>query len=201
MAQSYEEWQDAHIEEQRKLQNEAREELSVDAEPAYEGGPSGPLSGEAAEEHLRNVRGTMIFGDTDTTGGTGANVTDVPSSDNEAATVAAAEVQADREAGDEQTEGVSNDEARRQVDVAAGTTESAEEVDAGAEARADEEGEGDVSPANQEQGNQAQQTAAEKVRAIQEAESVEEVDELAADDERVTVRQAAEKRRGELAEE
>lgn len=121
---TYEEWQEAHIKEQMEIVEKQREENAKLVEP-IKGGPGGPETEKEGIERANAVRSTMIFGDTDTIAG------DVVSSDNEAATVAAAE--ADAEGMD-----VSSDEARRQVDVAAGTTASAEEVDANADDKADE---------------------------------------------------------------
>jgi hypothetical protein len=81
----------------------------------------GFASQEEYREHVANVPG--IFGDTDTLEG------DVVSHNNEAATVAVAEVDAST---DDDAEELSHDQARRQVD--AGTiVPSAEQVEEGAE--------------------------------------------------------------------
>lgn len=120
---TYEEWQEQHMKDQMEAQEQARkdiEQASKDAEPIT-GGPGGAETAEQQRERVAQVRRTMVFGDTDTTAGVGAVNADVPSADNEGASVAAAE--ADAEGAD-----VSPDEARRQVDVSAGTTLSAEEV-------------------------------------------------------------------------
>lgn len=121
---TYEEWQEAHIKEQQEVIDKQRKENEKPGDP-IEGGPGGAETEKEGIERANAVRSTMIFGDTDTIAG------DVVSSDNEAANVAVAE--ADAEGAD-----VSKDEARRQVDVAAGTTASAEEVEAGADDKADE---------------------------------------------------------------
>jgi hypothetical protein len=81
-------------------------------------------------EHVAQVPG--IFGDTDTTAGAGANLTEVPSAQNELATVEVAEKDEAAATGDEEAQAASNDEARRQADVAGGQP-SAEEVQAGSE--------------------------------------------------------------------
>jgi hypothetical protein len=159
---------------------------------------SGVLKGDEAEEHRRAVGRTMIFGDIDTTAGASAGGTDVPTTDNETATVDVAEKDVQASLGDEDAEEVGDQQARRQGAVEAGITESAEEADTGAEAREENEGEGDVAPADVEGGHGAQTRAADKVRAIQEAETVEEVDELLDGDERSTVVHAAEKRKEQL---
>lgn len=118
---TYEEWQEEHIKAQQKVMDENAKTLEKSQKDAIEGGPSGAETPEEQEERVAAVRSVMIFGDTDTTAGAGAVGTDVPSADNEAAGVAAAE--ADSKGLD-----ASSDEARRQVDVDAGTTASAEEV-------------------------------------------------------------------------
>lgn len=204
MAQSYQEWQDAHIEANKAADEERRAEADKWAdENAIEGGPSGPETPEQQAERVRAVRRTMIFGDTDTTAGVDATGTDVPSADNEGASVAVAEAEAsDADAN--------TDEARRQVDADA-RDESAEEVDEGADDQADadpflagrtQDGDSaaDEQPAETPAEDASTLSAREKVGRIEAADSVEEVDRLAADDDRATVRQAAEKRRGELAE-
>lgn len=120
---TYEEWQESHVKAQMEAQEQARkdvEQASKDAE-TITGGPGGAETAEQQRERVAQVRRTMVFGDTDTTAGAGAVGTDVPSADNEGASVAAAE------AASEDAD-VSHDEARRQVDVDAGTTLSAEEV-------------------------------------------------------------------------
>lgn len=144
-----------------------------------------PLAGAAAEEHMRLARQTGIFGDTDTTAGVNASGTDVPSADNEAATVAVAAKDAAAEDGDGDADDAGDAQARRQVDASAGTTGFADEVDAGAAEQ------GDAT-------TDVPDKAADKVDAIKTADSHAEVDRLAADDDRVTVKDAAEARREEL---
>lgn len=96
-----------------------------DDEPADEG-----FADMAAyREHVGKVPG--IFGDLDTTAGPDAAGIDVVSANNEAATVAEAEVDA---SDSDEAEGVTRGEARRQVD-AGNTTPSAQEVEKGAEKR------------------------------------------------------------------
>lgn len=94
-----------------------------------------PDTGETQEEYQERVRlasTTGIFGDTDTTAGAGAVGQDVPSSNNEAATVAVAQADAAAVQDPESDEAnASVDEARRQVDVS-GAQPSAEQVDEGA---------------------------------------------------------------------
>lgn len=89
--------------------------------------------GETEEEYrerIANVPG--IFGDIDTTAGVSASGIDTLSADNEQATAAAAAVEAQGNAGDEEAAEMSHGEARRQADVA-GEAPSAEQVEAGAE--------------------------------------------------------------------
>ncbi len=93
----------------RKAAEKAREDNGAD-------------KGETEEEYyerIANVPG--IFGDTDTIAG------DVPSRNNEEATVAAAEVEAS-------DDNATSDDARRQVDVAADDTPSGDEIEAKTEA-------------------------------------------------------------------
>jgi hypothetical protein len=107
-----------YAEEQRKAAEDARDDAN---------------KGETEEEYYERInlaRASGIFGDLDT--GVGAE-DQVVSRDNEAATVATAEVDAAAEAGNDEAEDASTAEARRQIDVAAGTTESAEAADAKAD--------------------------------------------------------------------
>jgi hypothetical protein len=163
-------------EEERQRQLDEAERLRGEA----------PDAAETEEEYYQRValaRTAGIFGDTDTTAGVGANQTDVPSHDNEAATDAVAQADAAEEAGEDSDEANASDaEARRQVDVAGGQP-SAEEVEAGAQAQGDTEGD---------------TLAKDQIAAIEGASTVEEVDSLAEGDERVTVQDAAEKRKAEL---
>lgn len=119
-------------EEATKLGQDYRDAQRADAEKAREENPSQVETEEEYHERIRLASTTGIFGDLDTTAGADASATDVPSSNNEAATVAVAEVDAAAEEGDEEAAELSTDEARRQVDVA-GVQPSAEEADAGAE--------------------------------------------------------------------
>lgn len=173
MAKNREEWAKEHTEEQSKLQQEFAEDQRSGAEEGRFDEPDNVETEEQYHERLAAVRGSMIFGDTDTTAGASAAGTDVPSTDNEAAGVAVAEKDAQAEAGDDQAEDTSDAEARRQVDVNAGTTASAEEVDEGAEeqveadpfraeAAADEDDEEDLTPAQKAARTRARNKAAEE---------------------------------------
>jgi hypothetical protein len=199
MAKTYKEWAEEHAttqaEEQRKGNEEVRAQLEKDA---LDFGPAGPETEEETIERANLVRRTMIFGDIDTTAGASAGGTDAPVTDNEEATRASAEVDAKAAEGDEEAQDLSNDQGRRQVSISSDLAESAEEASAGAEAREGAEGEGDVAPAAMDEGHAAQQSASQKVEAIQQADSPEEVDELLGDDDRVTVKRAADKRKSEL---
>lgn len=96
---------------------------------AREDQPSSAETEEQYYERIANVPG--VFGDTDT-----AIRQDVPSRNNEAATVAVAEADAQAEEGDNPD--VSVDEARRQVDITADATPSAQEVEKGADDNKDD---------------------------------------------------------------
>ncbi len=103
------------IEDENKRIREAAEKARDEA---------GHDEGETEEEYnyrIANVPG--IFGDTDTTAGDGATGMDVVSANNEQATAVAAAVEADDDTD------VSHDVARRQSDIAAEDTPSAEEVE------------------------------------------------------------------------
>jgi hypothetical protein len=91
MAKNREEWAKEHTEEQVKAQEDFANEVRQAAEDARFDEPETVETEEQYHERLAAVRGAMIFGDTDTTAGASASGTDVPSSDNEAATVAVAE--------------------------------------------------------------------------------------------------------------
>lgn len=125
--------------EQNEAATKAGQEFAdaqrADAEEARGNAPDAAETEEEYHARLQGARTSGIFGDTDTTAGSAANVTQVPSADNEAATVATAQADAAEEGSEEAA--ASDDEARRQVDVSAGQP-SAEEVDAGAEDQADE---------------------------------------------------------------
>lgn len=132
--QTRDEWAKEHEETQVKAQRDAQKEHDQWAEDnVLDESRNLALRGEEAEAHLAAVRSTQIFGDTDTTAGAGASGTDVVSHDNEAATVAVAEKDAQAEDGVEEAQDASDDQARRQIDVDAGVTASAEDVDAAAD--------------------------------------------------------------------
>jgi hypothetical protein len=133
MAKTREEFEKEASEAATKLGQEYRDEQRAAAEDAREDEQFAPETEEEYAERIRLARQSGIFGDTDTTAGAGASLTDVPSSDNEGATVAVAEADAQAAEGDEEAAEASTDEARRQVDVEAGTTASAEEVDEAAD--------------------------------------------------------------------
>jgi hypothetical protein len=134
---SYEERQESIVDDLKSEIEEIRSRAEAEREAAK------PDEGETEEEYRARLAAVPgIFGDTDTTAGAAASGTDVPSKDNELATQAVAEAEAAAEEGDEEAEGATVDEARRQVDVAAGTTESSEEVESGA---VEEDGDGDES--------------------------------------------------------
>lgn len=103
---------------------------------AREDQPSSAETEEQYYERIANVPG--VFGDMDT-----AIRQDVPSRNNEAATVAVAEADAQAEEGDNPD--VSVDEARRQVNIAADATPSAQEVEKGADDNKDDAKEDDKS--------------------------------------------------------
>jgi hypothetical protein len=147
-------------------------------------------SEEEAAERVRIVRATQIFGDTPTDPTIGD--IDTPAHDEEAANLAGAEVAARAEDGDEEAAELTQEEAKRQNEPL-----SAEDVQEGADEESAEEA-GVEGEATEE--DSGPRSAAEKVEAIKAASSVEEVDELAADDDRVTVRNAADAKRSELSE-
>lgn len=125
MAKNREEWEKEYVSEQQDEQAKVAKQSRSDAEEARFDEPNEVETEEQYYERLNAVRGTMIFGDTDTTAGADASGTDVPSADNEAAQVAVAEAHAEGE-------DVTSDEARRQVDVSASGLD-AEAVDEGAD--------------------------------------------------------------------
>lgn len=144
MAQTREEFEKEASEAATKLGQEYRDNQRSAAEDAREDSQFAPESDEEYAERVRLARQSGIFGDTDTTAGAGASLSDVPSADNEGATVAVAEADAQAATGDEDAADASTDEARRQVDVEAGTTASAEEVDEAADEPESDEEDGDV---------------------------------------------------------
>lgn len=150
MAKNYEEYVEEQVEQIKADSKEAADQVRSDAEGGRFDQPDTVETEEQYHERLAAVRGAMIFGDTDTTAGATASGTDVPSADNEAATMAVAEAHVQQLEGDVD-EDVSSDEARRQVDVSASGLD-AEEVDEGAEAQ--EEGDplraGDATQENSE---------------------------------------------------
>jgi hypothetical protein len=155
---SYEDRRDSVVDDFNQEQEDIKARALAEREAAK------PDEGETEEEYRARIAAVPgIFGDIDTTAGGAAAGTDVPSAQNELATVAAAEVEAEKQDGNEEAQELSNDEARRQTDVASGTAASAEEVDAGAEAQ-NEGQEGDVA-----QGQNQDEKAAEaaKVREVQ----------------------------------
>ena len=166
-------------------------------DPTAAPGPGEPLTEENYPAHVAAVPG--IFGDTDTSGTAGPGA-EVPTKNEEFAGTVVAETEAET--------GAEVAEARRQVDAAAGGT-FAEDVDQGAEEQ-DEAEEGSTEPINDQGADDAADddadadddgpTAAEVVEQIKDAETVEEVDELAEGDDRKTVKDAAETRRKQLAD-
>jgi hypothetical protein len=179
MAKNYEEYVEEQVDQIKADSKEAADQVRSDAEGARFDQPDTVETEEQYHERLAAVRGAMIFGDTDTTAGATASGTDVPSADNEAATMAVAEAHEDQEEGDVDAD-VTQADARRQVDVSTGTTPSAEEADAGAEAREEAAGEGDVAPAAGDDGLGAQGAAANEVREAQQSDgtSSDEDEEL-----------------------
>lgn len=146
--------------------------------------------GETREEYearIAHVRATQIFGDTPTDPTIGDVV--VPAHDEEAANVVAAEVDARAEDGDEEADDLSPEEAKRQLEPL-----DADVVQDDADARADDDGFALGSEASTDEAD-ADLTAKEKIARIEAANSVEEVNALAAGDDRKTVKDAADKKR------
>jgi hypothetical protein len=125
---------------------------------------------EEAEERIRIVRATQIFGDT-------------PTDPN----VAAAAVAAEAEEGNDEAADLSPEEAKRQLEP------SAEELEEGGAEVADE----DDSDSEEDEGDRK---AADVISDIESADSADEVDRLSEGDDRVTVKRAADKRKEELSE-
>lgn len=138
-------------------------------------------SEEEALERVRIVRATQIFGDTPTDPTIGDVV--VPTHDEEGAgaDLAAANADAEDVEGEDRDDLLSDEEVKRQGDTP--------QFEAAAEDLAEDE---DDEP--------EELTAHEKVDRIKAASSVEEVDKLAAGDDHVTVKRAADKKREELSE-
>jgi hypothetical protein len=137
---------------------------------------------EEAEERIRIVRATQIFGDTPTDPTIGDVV--VPAHDEEGANAAAAAVAAEAEEGNDEAADLSPEEAKRQLEP------SAEELEEGGAEVADDDSEED----------EGDRKAADVISDIESADSTDEVDRLSDGDDRVTVKRAAEKRKEELSE-
>lgn len=157
------------LKDQESAQDEWLEANSLD----LKGGTESP---EEAAERVQRARATGIFGDTPTDPTIGDIV--VPSADQEEATQSVAEVDAAAEAGDEEAEDLSPEEAARQSTYGL-----------------DEEDVESLDESDDEEEESSELSAADKVERIEAATSVEEVDELAEGDDRVTVQRAAEKKR------
>lgn len=178
-----------------QAQGEENNKAAVDAREDERAEP------ETREEYIERITNTPgIFGDIDTTAGTGADQTDTLSSKNELATVAAAEAEAEGEVEPDQS-GVADPVARRQPDIGA-TVPSADDV----EAQLDDEP--DTNPDEPEQPTQLrprraaredpdQKNAEELISDINSSEDLEFV-EAQLDDDRVTVQRAAVARKEEL---
>jgi hypothetical protein len=133
---------------------------------------------EEAEERIRIVRATQIFGDTPTDPTIGDVV--VPTHDEEGAGVDLAAANADAE-DEDSDELLSDAEVKRQGD--------APQFEAAAEELEDEEAADDSTDEADEL------SAKEKIRRIENASSDEEVNALAEGDDRKTVKDAADKKR------
>lgn len=150
---------------------------------------------EEALERVRIVRQTQIFGDTPTDPTIGDVA--VPAHDEETANVAAAEVDARADDGDEAAADLSPEEAKRQTealdadDVQDGAEEAGQTDEDSEEAGVESEDDSDADDSSDGE----DLTAAEKVERIKAADSAEEVDRLAAGDDRKTVKDAAEAKR------
>lgn len=134
---------------------------------------------EEARARVEQVRATQIFGDTPTDPTIGDTV--AVAHDEEAANVAAAEVDARAEDGDEVADDLAPEEAKRQFEPL-----SAESV------------QDDVDSERAEAPDADELSREDKIRQIESASSKEEVNRLAEGDERVTVTRAADKKRSEL---
>lgn len=145
-------------------------------------------SEEEARERVAQVRATQIFGDTPTDPTIGDTV--AVAHDEEAANVAAAEVDAQAEDGNEEAADLSPEEAKRQLEPL-----DADDVDDNAAERADDDGFALGSDDTDPDGDGPELSAKDKIAKIEAANSVEEVDALAAGDDRKTVKDAAEKKR------
>jgi hypothetical protein len=143
MAKTQEELEQEAAQAAVKANEEFASQQRSEAEGARLSAADTAESEEEYAERIRLASSSGIFGDTDTTAGAGAVNTDVPSANNEQATVAVAEADAAAAAGDEDAAAASDDEARRQVDVDGGTAASAEDVDAAASDDSSSEGTSD----------------------------------------------------------
>jgi hypothetical protein len=139
MAQSREDFEREAAEAATKLGEDYRAAQRAEAEAHRDDAQAQPETEEEARERIAIVSATQIFGDLDTTAGADAAGTDVLAHDNEQATENVAAVDAAQDAGDEDAEGVSADQARRQSEPL-----SADDVQEGAEAQEAEFG----TPAN-----------------------------------------------------
>jgi len=144
---------------------------------------------EEARDRVAQVRATQIFGDTPTDPTIGDIV--VPTHDEEAAggNLAAANADAEDVEDEDRDDLLSDAEVKRQGDTPqfeAAAQDLADREDADADDSADQADADDLS-------------REEKIERIKSASSVEEVDSLAAGDERKTVKDAAEARKAELA--
>lgn len=152
---------------------------------------------EEAEERIRIVRATQIFGDTPTDPTIGDVV--VPAHDEEGANVAAAAVAAEAEEGNDEAADLSPEEAKRQLEP------SAEDLEEGGATVADDEDDDDSdglfeSDDSDDDDADEHRNATDVIADIEKADSADEVDRLAEGDERVTVKRAADKRKEELSE-
>ncbi len=176
----------ATIEEARKYEEEQRAFAEEHRLPFEDGRETD----EEAAERVSIVRRSMMFGDMPTDPTTGDP--QVPVADQEGATVSQAEADAVAEIkDDEKADSMSMLEQARQDAHGLSDESLAEASDE--EPAADEGG----MPTGESEG-QEKGSAKEKVAAIREAQSVEEVDELVGDDDRVTVTRAADERKAEL---
>lgn len=150
MAESREDRTKRISEEAEKLYTKAGEEQRSEAEGVRDDEEVASETDEEYYERIRTVPG--IFGDIDTTGGANATGIDVPSSQNEQATVAAAKVDAAQEKGDDDADGISNDDARRSLDPTTAEAARVEESGNVSEPSGSNVGSGNVvqTPAKQE---------------------------------------------------
>lgn len=154
---------------------------------------------EEYEERIRIVRATQIFGDTPTDPTIGDVV--VPTHDEEGASVNLAAANADAEDKDDDTNLLSDAEVKRQGDAPqfddvpvtdSDDNNTDEDLFTG---DGDSDEDADVDP----DGDGPELSREDKINAISNASSVEEVDALVGDDKRATVVKAADAKRAELA--